>query len=349
MFRCIDFSEVAAEEWDKVATSHGSIFHTSAFRRLLLETFEYECAYRAIVDEQQQIRALLPMIISRNLGLRRAAVALPFINYLDICATDDIARNYVLTCIPDLRERLGVDYIELRLKEQDYEGEGWQRQLQHYTFVLPLQGEEEKILALSSSSNRNHVRKAYKNNWFTASFEVSQLEKFYCVYVQRMKQLGSPAPSIRFFQRFFEQFPEQAYLLTVLDAQTGAVAGGMLLLASPSNGTLYYPYGANLVEYNSKYLNNFMYWEAIKLGRKLGLPCLDLGRSQLDSGTYRYKEQWGAEAVPLQYLTYAGRREMPIAAGLDKGRLGLCIEMWKRLPQFVTEPVGKHLIKYLLP
>ena len=104
--------------------------------------------------------------------------------------------------------------------------------------------------------------------------------------------MGSPAPDIFFFQSFFENLPENASLLTVLDKQTEQIVGGMLLLKSPGDATLYYPYGANLLEYNSKYLNNFMYWEAVRFGIRSGMKYLDLGRSQNGSGTYKYKEQW---------------------------------------------------------
>ena len=38
----------------------------------------------------------------------------------------------------------------------------------------------------------------------------------------------------------------------------------MLLLLSPGDGTLYYPYGSASVEYNRYYINNFMYWEAVR-------------------------------------------------------------------------------------
>lgn len=88
---------------------------------------------------------------------------------------------------------------------------------------------------------------------------------------------------------------DNAFLLTIHDPSAGQVVGGMLLITSPGNATLYYPYGANLVEYNNKYLNNYMYWEAVRFGIHDGLKSLDLGRSQTGSGTYKYKEQWGAK------------------------------------------------------
>jgi len=347
MFRCVAYNEALQEEWDKLALSKGTIFHTTAFRRVLLKTFGYECAYQAVVDEKGCIKALLPLVAGRNLGLRKVGVALPFINYLDVCAANEEARQFAFASIPAIKDRLELAYVELRLKEQELEHPGWTSNRQNFTFVLPLAGDEEQVLAQSSASNRNHVRKVYRNNWFHVSFEQEYLDAFYRVYVKRMKQLGSPAPSIRFFKQFFECMPDHTFLLTVLDAQTSRVAGGMLLISSPSNGTLYYPYGANLLEYNSKYLNNFMYWEAAKLGMRLGLQQLDLGRSQAGSGTYRYKEQWGATARQLRYLVCAPDCEK--AGPVDRDKLSFYIELWKKMPQWITDTVGKRLIRYLLP
>jgi hypothetical protein len=121
----------------------------------------------------------------------------------------------------------------------------------------------------------------------------------------------------------------------------------MLLLTSPANSTLYYPYGANLSEYNNKYLNNFMYWEAVRFGIRNGLKHLDLGRSQTGSGTYKYKEQWGAKPEQLKYLLYDGGRNK--AGPPDKQSLSFFVELWKVTPSFITDRIGKRLIKYLLP
>jgi hypothetical protein len=266
---------------------------------------------------------------------------------MDLCAINEEVFQFAIESIQQIKNRSGLHYIELRLKDESLNSPEWNLNDHNHTFVLALSEGEDKVLAMSSSSNRNHVRKVYKNDWFDVSFDPRHLDKFYQVYVRRMKQLGSPAQAISFFKRLFDYLPEHAFLLTVLDKQTGAVAGGMILLSNPSNSTVYYPYGANLSEYNNKYLNNFMYWEAVRFGIRNGYQYLDLGRSQTGSGTYKYKEQWGAKAEKLSYLVYSGGQQ---AAGApDKQSLQLFIDLWKVIPSFITNPVGRILIKYLLP
>ncbi|WP_165452465.1 GNAT family N-acetyltransferase [Paenibacillus thalictri] len=347
MFSCVAYTEAMRDEWDRFASSKGTIFHTTAFRQVLLSSFGYKCLYHAVLDKQGRICAILPLVAGRNLGLKKAGVSLPFVNYTDICASGEEAFQYAVEVVAGIRERHRLSYVELRLKEQHIDNGNWSANLHNHTFVLPLEEDEEKVLALSSSSNRNHVRKVYKNNWFDVSYDKSQLERFYRVYVIRMKQLGSPAPDIRFFQSFFDHLPEHSHLLTVLDRENGDVVGGMLLLTSPGDSTLYYPYGANLPQYNHKYLNNFMYWEAVRFGIGNGLKQLDLGRSQTGSGTYKYKQQWGAKPQQLRYVTYTGGTQG--AGAPDKTNLSLFVELWKVTPGFITRAVGKRLIPYIMP
>ena len=347
MFRCAKYTDSMRDEWDEFALSQGTIFHMSAFRQILLSSFGYRCGYHAIVDKHNRICAIIPLIVGRNLMLKNAGVSLPFVNYTDICASSAEALQFAMAAILKLKDQYGLDYIELRLKDQDLDSSAWSLHLQNYTFVLPLADEEDKVLALATPSCRNHVRKTHKNNWFTVSFDTNHMDAFYRVYVKRMKQLGSPAPDIRFFKYIFEYLPKNTFLLTVLDQVTGNVIGGMFLFISSSNATVYYPYGATLVEYNSKYVNNFMYWEAVRFGIRNGMKYLDLGRSQIGSGTYKYKEQWGAKAEQLKYLVYDSCGEG--VGPPDRERLSFLVELWKKTPSFITDRVGKQLIKYLMP
>src|SRR5262249_58677183 len=47
--------------------------------------------------------------------------------------------------------------------------------------------------------------------------------------------------------------------------------------------------------------NQLLYWEAIQEAIRRRLRAFDFGRSQWDTGTFRFKEQWGARAVQLYY------------------------------------------------
>jgi hypothetical protein len=351
MFTCVPYTEALRSGWDELALARGTIYHTTAFRRILADAFGYTPADHAIVDEAGRIAAIVPLVIGRNLRLRRAGVSLPFANHANLCATNTAACEAVLAALPGIAAAHRLAYLELRLTEEDDapapDAPGWTVSRANYTFLLPLSGGEEAVLALFTSGNRNHIRKAAKKDLFAVSFDPGKLNGFYRVYRKRMKELGSPAPAIRFFESFFTRLPDHTTLLTVQDRASGAVVGGMLLLASPGDRTLYYPYGATLVEYNGRYLGNYMYWEAVKYAIAGGFDHLDLGRSPAGSGTYRFKEQWGARPVRLAYLTYSPSGSP--AGPPDRGRLSPLVALWRAAPAFVTDFAGPRLIKYLLP
>lgn len=347
MFRCAAYQPAMAAEWNLLAAATGTVFHSTAFRQILLESFGYRCLYHAVLDRGDRLCALLPLVAGRNLGLEMAAVSLPFVNHLDICAAGDAARRFAQTSLAGICGQYRLSYLEMRLKAQAWDNPGWTSHTDNYSFILPLAADEERVLALSSASNRNHVRKVYRNDWFRISFDPGHLEAFYRVYVRRMKQLGSPAPAISFFRRFFTYLPDQTFLLSALDSGSGRVVGGMLLLRSPGDQTLYYPYGAGLVEYNHHYLNNFMYWEAVRLGIRHGLRFLDLGRSPAGSGTYMYKKQWGAVPRRLNYLVYAGDGKG--SGPPERKEFAWAVKLWQAAPALITDRVGGYLIRYVFP
>ena len=290
--------------------------------------------------------------------MKKAGISLPFANYLDICCKDDDVFEFIIDYIKGIPEKYNIDYVEIRLMAHakvDTKRNPDTTQIRcnsnNYTFILPLERNEEQVMSLSTGSNRNHTRKTYKNDWFSVSVDACQLEAFYTVYCKTVKRLGSPAPALDFFKNIRTKFPDDTTILTVSDNDTHCVVGGMFLFLWKD--TLYYYWGGALPEYNKKYINNFMYWEAVKFSISKGFKLLDLGRSAFGSGTYNFKEQWGAQPVQLKYYHFGREHDMKAADNkhieIKKDDFGMLISMWKHTPDFVTDFVGKRLIKYIMP
>ena len=312
---------------------------------MLAASFGYEQLYYMVLDEHECLRAILPLVVARDLSMKKVGVSLPFINYLDICSDGTVDETELIGLLEQIQQCHRLKYLQIRLRESNAPAV-WQMQKDNYVFLLPTAGSLEEIMALSTSDNRNHTRKTLKKNYFSVSFDKAYLADFYKVYCTRMHELGSPSPKLSFFENFLAFCPEQTYLLTVLDQSNDKIVGGMILLADPERRILHYPYGSCLVRYNSKYINNFMYWEAVKLAKELEMEYLDLGRSPLDSGTYRYKKHWGALPQQLSYCLYSGGRQVALP---DKENMSLFIKIWQILPAWVVNFVGRRIIKYVLP
>jgi hypothetical protein len=78
-----------------------------------------------------------------------------------------------------------------------------------------------------------------------------------------------------------------------------------------------------------------------------GFQFFDFGRSTPNSGTYRFKEQWGAEPYQLYWHYWiASGGEIP-QLNPQNPKYVLAIKMWQRLPLSVANWLGPHIVKYL--
>ncbi len=347
MYKFVSYSSTYRDAWDAYARNHGSFFAQIVWKEILEESFGYKSMYHLIMNEEGKIAGIIPLLQGRNIMLKKTAVSLPFINYVDICCMDDNvieAAGEWFRNIASAGNADNIEYIELRIKDQRAGLLNVLPDESNCTFIMPLDGSEDDIMGRSDTDNRNLIRKSYKNDFFTISYDKERLSDFYRIYSRRQKQLGSPAFSIDFLKKIMQKLPDNTLLITVIDREKKAVAGGMFIFCY--EGTMFYQWGASLVEYNSKHINNYMYWEGMKYGISNGFKYFDFGRSPVNSGTYKFKKQWGAEEVPLQYCLFGkGRHSIPE----ERRKFQAASEIWKRLPGFITDGAGKVIIKYLMP
>jgi len=75
--------------------------------------------------------------------------------------------------------------------------------------------------------------------------------------------------------------------------------------------------------------------------------CFDFGRSTRDSGTYRFKAQWGAKEVPLYwcYILRPGDKIPDLRPESPKYRLATAL--WRRLPVGIARLIGPRIIAKL--
>ena len=91
-----------------------------------------------------------------------------------------------------------------------------------------------------------------------------------------------------------------------------------------------------------------LYWETLRAACLDGFSRFDFGRSSRDSGTYRFKRQWGAEEEPLfWYGIPVTSRESRSTSGADRSA-DLAVRVWQRLPLPVTRHLGPRIRKYLI-
>jgi hypothetical protein len=75
-----------------------------------------------------------------------------------------------------------------------------------------------------------------------------------------------------------------------------------------------------------------------------GSRLFDFGRSSLDSGTYKFKEQWGARAYPAVWQYYV-RKGNPADMRPDSAGKQKLIKTWQKLPVWLTKLIGPSIVR----
>jgi hypothetical protein len=88
----------------------------------------------------------------------------------------------------------------------------------------------------------------------------------------------------------------------------------------------------------------WMYWRLLERAIERGSTTFDFGRSSIGSGTYKFKEQWGAVAHPAVWQYYV-RRGNPADMRPDSPNKLKLIRIWQRMPVWLTKSIGPGIVK----
>ena len=105
------------------------------------------------------------------------------------------------------------------------------------------------------------------------------------------------------------------------------------------------PWASSIREFNALCPNHLLYWSIIEQAVADGCDVLDFGRSTPNEGTYKFKEQWGATAVPLnwEYRLMDGAA-LPNASPTNP-KFQLAIKLWKKLPVSIATSIGPSIVR----
>jgi lipid II:glycine glycyltransferase (peptidoglycan interpeptide bridge formation enzyme) len=156
-----------------------------------------------------------------------------------------------------------------------------------------------------------------------------------------MRDLGTPFHRACFYRRIAEELPQQSEILM---ARYGdRYVGGILVIAFKD--TVYWYCGAGLREYKNLAPMSLLLWEAIRSACEHGFMNFDFGRSRWESGTFLFKQKWGAQPLQLFYEYH-----LPVHGTLPdvdptNSRFRMAIALWKQLPVFVAKALGPLIIR----
>ena len=294
------------------------------WRRLVGEFFPVRARWWAAVDAAGRIAGVLPAFRSRD-TLFSAPGGLA-------ADSADTAARLVATARAEV-DRDGLRWLELR--DQVTPWPGLATNPEHVTLVLDLPPTEDAAWASFPPKVRNQVRKADRAGLRCVRGR-DQVAAFHAVFSENMRDLGTPAMESRYFARALELFGDDAELLVVWRGERPVGA----MFAVRHGDTVTDPWASSLRRDFDACPNNLLYWDAVRFAIASGARRFDFGRSQPGSGTFRFKEQYGARPVPLFYQYALGRAGRVPTLADQKASLDLAVSVWRRLPLPLARAIG---------
>ncbi len=272
------------------------------------------------------IVGILPLLLVKGPIFGKFLVSLPYINTGGVWAQDHDAAAALIERACDLADELDVRYLELRHEvpvthpKLNFE----RTDKVHMRLALPL---SDELLDKSFKSKlRSQIKKAgeYPSSVHWGSLDL--LNDFYHVFAINMRDLGTPVFSKHLFRSILSAFGEQAELCVV--RHDGRPVAGALLVHL--DGVTEVPSASSLRAANPTGVNMWMYRQLLKRAVERGSHTFDFGRSSQGSGTYKFKEQWGAKPFPAVWQYYVRKGSVEAMRPDSSGNQRL-IRIWQRL------------------
>lgn len=329
-----------SERWDAYLAQHekASFFHLWAYQRVISKTFKHR-PYYLVALQGEVIQGLLPLFALKSWLFGRFFVSLPFVDYGGICANDEATTYSLVQAAIRMARQQNIHSIELRHQHPNVLR--LQSILNKINLVKPLHFDPEKVWKALNAKVRNQVRKAVNSGLTFESGGPDKLGDFYDVWSRNMRDLGTPAYPISFFQNFLNAFPGRTEVLLVRHGKKPVGAG----IAVYFKNIMEIPWASSLREYFSKCPNNLLYWEAMKRACERGCWEFHFGRSSKNSGTYRFKKQWGAQDRQLYYQCWLSEGAKIPDINPQSRRYRFLAALWRRLPIAITNVLGPMIVR----
>ena len=342
----LSVDEEAGEDWDPFVrqTPGASLYHLSGWTELAREVFGHRTLFVKARDASGTLAGVLPVIQQKSRLLGNFATSLAFYNYGGALTAGPELAGPLMLRAAEAAQALGCRYLEFR-DSQPRAGE-WAERKDKITLQLPLPQSFEALTKRLGAKLRSQVKRAEREGVECRSGGRELVEDFYGVFAENMRDLGTPVYPKRFFEAILERFEPYCRLI-VIDWQGEPSAAAFLTFWQ---GRAEVPWASCRAKAKPLGLNMKLYWELLSQAVSRGCSLFDFGRSSIDSGTYRFKRQWGAEPVPMYWYRWERQPSGPESAhGADRGKtLALATALWQRLPLGIANTLGP-LISGALP
>jgi len=329
-------------EWDALVAAHpeGTACHLAGWRHVMADALGHETLYRIAVDAEGRRRGVLPLVHVRSRLFGSYLLSMPFLNDGGPLGPPAARAALGETAVAEARRRR-VDLLELRGRTP-VPGDAFSTSDRKLTVLMELGDSSETLWEEGLRSKvRSQVRRPMKEG-MTARFGHDLLDPFYEVFSRTMRDLGTPVLPRRFFASIAEHLREHVIFCSVEREGMPLAAGCGFLW----NGEYEITWAGSLREASRMAPNMLLYWSLMEESIRRGAHTFNFGRCSPDSGTHRFKRQWGGDDLPLPWSQWSADG-VAATPNPDSPKYRLATNVWSRLPVAVTNRLGPPLARLL--
>ena len=327
--------------WDEyvLGNAEGTFFHRAGWRKIFAEIFRLTPHF-LIAEREGHIAGVLPLVHQKSFIFGNALIAAPFCVEGGPLANDAETRAALDDAAIALMERTDASYLEFRSRKASRPQWLVKRDL-YATFARPLSADENTNLLAIPRKQRAVVRKTLQSA--LVSELDSTCDRFFRVYSESVRNLGTPVFAKRYFSALKNIFGRDCDIVVVLDDGNPVSA----VMNFYFKDTVMPYYGGGTAAARRSGANDFLYWEVMRRAAERGSRRFDFGRSKAGTGAFAFKKNWGFEP---QWLEYEYRLK-PGTSLPEKNptnpKYALFISAWKHLPLPIANVLGPLLIRGL--
>ena len=327
--------------WDGFAARQPGFtqFHRHGWKGVIEETFGHQCIYLASRNAAGEIEGVLPLVRVRSLLFGHYLISMPFLNYGGPLGSAEAVRALAAEAAARARAER-VKLLELRSRlELPLNLTVSHRKI---TVVLDLPSDRDALWKGFPSKLRSQIRRPEKEG-VEVRFGPDQVGPFHEVFARNMRDLGTPVLPRRWFDLIAERFGDDAWFGCAWHGGRPVAGGAGLRWGNEFEMT----WASSLAAYNRVAPNMLVYARFIERAIAAGITRFNFGRCTPDSGTHRFKRQWGGRDEELWWYQWSPKAREAATPSTDQGAFSLGPRLWKHLPVPIANWLGPRIVRFI--
>ena len=288
--------------WDDIllATPGYTFFHSSAWSKIISESYQYTPKYFTIFGHGKFL-ALLPVMEVRSFLTGHRGVSLPFTDYCEPLLSEEVKFQAIYDYVVGYGREANWKFVEIRGGQSFFSNRLPSNS--YFGHTLSLSGDVDKLFSSFKDNVRRNIKKAIKEGVeVRISNSLASIKEFYRLNCLTRKEHGLPPQPYYFFNKLHDTIYSNSGFVTLAFHNGQCIAGAIYFHLGDK---AIYKYGASEKKYQHLRANNLVMWEAIKWYCKNGYASLCFGRTDTGhQGLRQFKAGWGAKEYAINYYKY---------------------------------------------